>query len=573
MMKKVLLSAVLALTAWVAVCGQEFESQVITDKPACSFSFAVFADPHISIENEKSAADLRSVVNDVNNNPGIAFVVVVGDVSDKGDYESLMHAKNILNGLNCRYYVIPGNHDMRWSMTGGEDFRRVFGDDKFRLQFNGYLFLGINTAASLWRNDGHVAVQDIEWMRRQLKNIGRKSPVYIFAHHPLKTGDVDNWFDLTDVVRRHNVQAFIGGHYHRNMIGNYDGITGVINRSVQRDEEGKTAYTMYEICGDSLYVSDKRVGYVPQYWSILKIEDKLYVEGDEKLFPRPDYSCNAAYKGVKERWKRNVGYAIYGSPATDGTNVYFGDDKGVLHAYSLEKGKEMWSVKTGGRICGGVTEKEGRILFGSGDGNVYCVDNKGEVLWRANAGGPVMSRPAVKGDTVFAGGGEGRLMALSLKDGAVLWSYDEAEGVVVGAGYTDEGNALFYIKNEKGELVYYLLDGNDGSFVERLDEEKKEEIYANAKSYTVRNEEGKTVSYDDVDWSPWISVETKARLRRGLPVVSGTDDGGVMCIGMDGVKWMYKICNTEVNNPVQVSETDYIVTDADGNVRRLSVKM
>ena len=126
---------------------------------------------------------------------------------------------------------------------------------------------------------------------------------------------------------------------------------------------------------------------------------------------------------------------------------------------------------------------------------------------------------------------------------------------------------------DEGELVRYLLDGDDGSLVESLDEEEIKEINANAKSYTVRNEEGKTVSYDDVDWSPWISVETKARLRRGLPVVSGTDDGGVMCIGMDGVKWMYKICNTEVNDPVQVSETDYIVTDADGNVRRLSVKM
>ena len=164
-------------------------------------------------------------------------------------------------------------------------------------------------------------------------------------------------------------------------------------------------------------------------------------------------------------------------------------------------------------------------------------------------------------------------MALSLKDGSVLWTLDEAEGVAVGAGYTDEGNALFCTRNDEGELVRYLLDGDDGSLVESLDEEEIKEINANAKSYTVRNEEGKTVSYDDVDWSPWISVETKARLRRGLPVVSGTDDGGVMCIGMDGVKWMYKICNTEVNDPVQVSETDYIVTDADGNVRRLSVKM
>ena len=579
-MRKGLLCAVALLMAWVTAAGQEFESRIIVDKQDCSFSFAVFADPHISIEKEQNSEDLRNVVADVNNNPGIAFVVVVGDVSDKGDYESLMHAKNILDNLKCRYYVIPGNHDTRWSMSGGEDFKRVFGDDKFRLQFNGYLFLGINSSPVVRDVDGHIAVHDVEWMKKQLKNIGRKSPVYLFSHYPLKTGDVDNWFDLTDVVRKHNVQAVVCGHYHRNMMSSFDGITGIMNRAITRGDEGGATYSMYEVCGDSLYVSDKRAGYVPLYWSIVPIEEKMYVEGDEKLFPRPDYTVNSAYKGIKERWNRNVGYSIYTSPRVDGSRVYFGDDKGVMHAYSLDKGKELWRFQSGGRVYGDAAVADGKVVFGSCDGNLYCLDtDDGKKLWCVPCGGAVLASPVVSDGVVYTGGGEGKFLAVSLSDGSVLWKSDSIGGVVVdGAEVSDDGSVTFDVMSSGGMFMSYRLDGRSGEVVAKgesagygmqVDGAVIKKGKDGVSAYR-GGEEGTLL------WCVPLDGRNNDHIIRDSDgnIVVSTKDGEIVCLeaATGRTLWRYKICNTIVNDPVQVSATDWVVTTADGGVVRLTVK-
>ena len=39
----------------------------------------------------------------------------------------------------------------------------------------------------------------------------------------------------------------------------------------------------------------------------------MYVEGDQKEFPRADYAVNARYKNVKDVWVREIGYGIYGA--------------------------------------------------------------------------------------------------------------------------------------------------------------------------------------------------------------------------------------------------------------------
>ena len=157
------------------------------------------------------------------------------------------------------------------------------------------------------------------------------------------------------------------------------------------------------------------------------------------------------------------------------------------------------------------------------------------------------------------------MMALSLKDGSVLWRYDEAEGVVVDvAGYTYDGCMVYTARNDKGEYVRYLLDGRSGEIKGTLD--KTGEKVDGPNSYRVKDKEGRTVSYDR--WGVFPEEGMKGRY------IFGSDHSGeIVSMGADGVVWRYKICNTRVNNPVQVSETDYIVTDADGNVRRLSVKM
>ena len=222
-----------------------------------SFSFAQFTDVHISQSNENNTEDLRRAVEDVNMQEHIAFVLVSGDIAETGDYKSLMVAKRELDMLNCPYYIVPGNHDTKWSESGATDFKRIFGDNRFRLQFNGFLFLGINTGPIIKMGDGHVSPQDVIWVERQLENVGKRMPVLIVTHYPLKSGDVDNWWMLTDVVRKYNVQSFLGGHYHRNMVHSYDGIPGILCRSTLRAKEEFGGYTVYDMGEDSLFVSEK----------------------------------------------------------------------------------------------------------------------------------------------------------------------------------------------------------------------------------------------------------------------------------------------------------------------------
>ena len=151
-----------------------------------TFSFAQLTDIHISITNSQNTEDLANAVNDINKQGHIAFVIVSGDIAETGDYKSLNLAKKELDKLNCPYFIIPGNHDTKWSESGATDFIRIFGDDKFRLQFNGFVFLGFNSGPIIKMGDGHIAPQDIQWVERQLKNIGKKTPVFLVTHYPFR---------------------------------------------------------------------------------------------------------------------------------------------------------------------------------------------------------------------------------------------------------------------------------------------------------------------------------------------------------------------------------------------------
>jgi len=87
---------------------------------------AIFADIHSDWEG------LQKAVLKVNNNKSVDFVLVLGDLTDLGSIDNLNISKNILDGLNVNYYVVPGNHDLWYSRRDGNlhdyNFVQVFGD-------------------------------------------------------------------------------------------------------------------------------------------------------------------------------------------------------------------------------------------------------------------------------------------------------------------------------------------------------------------------------------------------------------------------------------------------------------
>ena len=593
-----------------------------------AFSFAQFTDVHISQGNENNTIDLQRAVEDVNSQEHIAFVLVSGDIAETGDYKSLMVAKRELDKLNCPYYIVPGNHDTKWSESGATDFKRVFGDNRFRLQFNGFLFLGINTGPIIKMGDGHVSPQDVIWVERQLKNVGKRMPVFIVTHYPLKSGDVDNWWVLTDVVRRYNTQAFIGGHYHRNMVNSYDGVLGVLTRSTLRAKEEVGGYTVYDMTEDSLFVSEKIVGKAQERWTALPIGQKIYVEGNEKEFPRADYAVNVQYKNVKDVWVSEIGYGIYGTPAVDAENMYFGDDKGTFHCFSLKNGKEVWAYQTAERIASTPMIADGKIVFGSCDRNIYCLDIlTGKLVWRHRTGNAVMGSPMIKDGVVYIGASDGRFRALRLADGELVWEFGElgnyqesrpviADGKVIFGAWD---SYLYALNVADGSLAWKWNNGGtrphfspaavwpvvaegkvfitapdrymtavnvaDGSTVWRTKEHKVRETIGLSEDNKIvfsrcMNDSVLAVVASDcrllwkVDAKFGYDHNPSMLIERNGEIVFATKNGEINCLrSLDGeLLWKHKIGNSIINTMVPVGEKDWVLTTTDGVVARVSVK-
>lgn len=222
------------------------------------FRFALLTDLHISTINPQPSEDLRLAVADVNTLKDIDFLLVSGDVSNLGDTASLREARQLLQKLKMPYYIVPGNHDIRWSEPQATNFKKVFGADKFTFTHKGYLFVGFTTAPLTKSTNGIIQKEDINWIQTVLEKSGTAMPFFAVTHYPLQTGDVDNWKELTDIFKKYNVQAVLGGHYHRNVLLNYDGIPGIISRSTLRAADPPGGYAVFSV-SDSLGVFEKRI--------------------------------------------------------------------------------------------------------------------------------------------------------------------------------------------------------------------------------------------------------------------------------------------------------------------------
>jgi hypothetical protein len=84
-------------------------------------------------------------------------------------------------------------------------------------------------------------------------------------------------------------------------------------------------------------------------------------------------------------WTYDAGASLWVAPAGDGERVYIGDRAGVFHAVGLKDGRRAWTLKTGGMILKPASlSPDGRkIVFGSEDMHVYCVDPAGALLWKS----------------------------------------------------------------------------------------------------------------------------------------------------------------------------------------------
>ena len=592
-------------------------------------SFALLTDTHISTSNPRPMEDLQRSIADINQNPNIEFVVVTGDLTESGDRASIQAIKDELEKLNVPFYAASGNHETTWSESGVMDFSRVFGDSRFAFSHNGMYFIGFNSGPVIRMADGHVATQDIAWLQHNLDSVSRAgdAPIFVFTHYPLRNGDVDNWYEVTDVLRQHNVQCIMGGHYHRNLLFDCDGIADVLNRSNLRDKDTINGYSIITIT-DSIRFHEKRIGLEEEHWLSLPFSKKEYGASDESL--RPDFSVNKEYKNVKRVWHKSLKGGIYSTPVTDGKSLYIGDDVGVMYSLNLKDGTTNWTFDTGMRIVGSPAVSDGVVVFGSANYNIYGLDAKtGNQLWYITTNQAVMGATTIHDGVAYIGGGDGRMFAINIHTGEVQWAFSELKNYVLTRPlvYNDKlyfgtWDTHFYALNlDDGSLVWKWNNGrsnpklspasvwpvaaNGKIFITApdryftcLDAETGEQIWR-TNEYRVRetvglSEDGKTI-YSKCMWDTIVALDATTNdvqvrwvsnaefgyehnpampLEKDGTLWVSTKNG--LLLGLDAqtgkVLWRHKIGNSILNTPLPLSSKECIFTSSEGTITYIRVK-
>jgi outer membrane protein assembly factor BamB/predicted phosphodiesterase len=393
-----------------------------------SFRFIHISDTHIGSPNGSAEEDLRRTVRDINQLNDVAFVIITGDITELGTDAQLALAKQILDGLHVKYYIIPGNHDTGWSESGGDHYTSTFGYDKFQFDHNGIRFIGCASGPYVRMSDGHIPRNAIVWLDSLLAKTPKQQPIVFCNHYPIDNS-LDNWYEITDRLKRRNTLMIICGHGHTNKAFSFEGIPGVMGRSNLRAKAPLGGYNLVDVYNDSIIYTERRPGGEPlASWT--KVTP--HAIDTSKQFERPSYAVNAQYASVKAKWVFSSDANVISTPAVSNNLVVVGNQNGVVMALSLKDGKKKWAYKTHGAVFSSPAVRAGKVVLGSGDGHVYCLNVlTGQLNWKVKTGASVLGSPVIAGDTVFIGGSDHHFMALSMKNGNVFWKFDGLQGPVV----------------------------------------------------------------------------------------------------------------------------------------------
>lgn len=424
-----------------------------------NFKFAWLSDIHIGYPT--ATEDLQRSVNDINSSDSISFTIISGDITATGTLDELSLAKQILDDLEKPYYIIPGNHDTKWSESGCTDFIKLWGNDRFVFEYDKYLFIGLHEGPRMRMADGHWAPEDLRWFDSLITSLPNSNqPIIFITHYPLND-EIDNWYEMLDRLKNVNTQVALFGHGHRNKIYDFESIAGVMGRSNLRANEKIGGYNIVEINNDSMYCYERIPYTSTTLWNQIKLQQRNF----EALVieqPRPDYSINQKYPDVKSVWEFNSGYTIGSSAVVKDNSVFVGDASGYFYSFDLLTGSVNWKFKSLYAIYSTPAFKCNYIVFGSADSSIYCLNtDNGNLIWNYKTNAAVLGCPVIEDEIVYIGGSDKIFRAIDLESGKLVWDFKGLNGFVETKPVYYDDKILFGAWDEH----FYCLDSETGKLI------------------------------------------------------------------------------------------------------------
>lgn len=158
------------------------------------------------------------------------------------------------------------------------------------------------------------------------------------------------------------------------------------------------------------------------------------------------YKLNASDGSIQTGKERPSDHP-HSTPGIDAENnlIAFGSNDAGLYVYSLPDLEFQYRFATGGAIKSPIGVFDGHAVFGSWDGNIYCLDlADGSTRWVEQTDSKIMCAPAIDTETnlLAIGGHDGTMRGLTLESGEERWQVS-TNGSIYGSAVVCEDAVLF----------------------------------------------------------------------------------------------------------------------------------
>ncbi|MCC9168432.1 outer membrane protein assembly factor BamB family protein [Pontibacter harenae] len=588
--------------------------------------FAVVTDTHIGKQGNNTG--LKAIVNDINKNPEVDFVLHAGDISDFGYDEELGEAKALMDGLSKPYFIVPGNHDTGWSGSGGLIYDKLWKEQKFVKDINGVRFIGFSTGPYGRMSRGYVPLDQMRWLDSLIQVTPKQQPVIFISHYSLDEG-LSNYNQVIDKLHRVNTLAVLCGHGHINKLFDYNGIRGIMTRTAQI-RQGTLAYNVFSLTPDTLHVTMVEVGQpANQAWATLPMPPKKN-KSTTKLSENNASVIDPQFTNVQAVWTYQDEGNIVAAPAVWKNSVLIGNLLGEFKSLDAANAKVNWRFKTGKSIHSSAEIAGNRVVFASADSNIYCLNAKnGKLIWKVKTMAPALASPTIERGVVYIGSSDLKFRAIDLKTGKVTWSFEGLAGFPPSKPAVADGKVVFGTWNK----TLYALNTKDGSLAWQWRNDEKSHYYSpamsipviqNGKVYMVAPDEklreynlgtgeqtfvtdqfrvreslggnaernllvAKTMQDTIVAWStqgrepePIMNISGgygrdfsfSAPVFSGSTFYFGTTFGRVYAIDMEGknIEWIYELSEDMINTVKPLADGSVVATSVDGKIVLLQAR-
>ncbi|MCF7741419.1 MAG: PQQ-binding-like beta-propeller repeat protein, partial [Candidatus Marinimicrobia bacterium] len=412
------------------------------------FNIGWITDSHLGLSSTNSGT--KETIDSINANKSMLdFVIHTGDLTEKGLNSELSTANRYLNGIDLPVYIIPGNHDSKWTESGMESYKNNFGDLYYSFDHKGFHFIGLNNAIYLRGGGGFFDPVQLEWLIEDLASMeDPNTPVIVFYHLPSVQSSVSNSWKVLDILKDYRIALILVGHGHSNRTYDFEGLPGVM--SMDTYSSGGSGFNVLSASKKELVINP--------FFTDSGLEDAWFSIPCADT-AQPDLKFTNLNHGDLITEEKTINIQLEQS-ATSG-NYYFHENGSAsmtgsgknweitINPNNLTNGYHALTVNF--QLESGVNIKR-TCSFYSEDGNYP------KASWRYHTGAEVITRPAYDSSQVYIGTSTGGIHAINIEDGTQAWSPVKTGGSVFSSPAVDD--SIVYIGSADGNL--YAISSNNG---------------------------------------------------------------------------------------------------------------